>query len=265
MRLHMQSPDRKTVSAAIEEALQSSPGDCGSLRRLAELDRQNPEAWVMVQRTLSVLSHDQVGTAPKQLARAFDTAVRLSPEGSVALYALGNSDLLVAATDEVVVWLKECARVRPNSVVLDLGCGIGRVTAALARDAAFVVAVDVSREMLGAARRRCTSAKAGFVQTSGLNLAAFADASFDAVVAVDVFPYLVQAGGDLALRHFEETARVLRPGGAFAILNYSYRGEMAVDRMDVAALAQRTGYVLVQNGQRPFKLWDGSAFLLSPR
>src|SRR6201995_2413168 len=35
-----------------------------------------------------------------------------------------------------------------GAVVLDLGCGLGRLTRPLARDAARVIALDISREML---------------------------------------------------------------------------------------------------------------------
>ena len=38
--------------------------------------------------------------------------------------------------------------VRQDDVVLDLGCGPGRLTRALARRAAHVIALDVSRELL---------------------------------------------------------------------------------------------------------------------
>ena len=38
---------------------------------------------------------------------------------------------------------------------------------------------------------------------------------------MDSFPYLMQAG--VAERHVAEAARMLRPGGALAILNLSYR------------------------------------------
>ena len=51
-------------------------------------------------------------------------------------------------------------------------------------------------------------------------------------------------------------------GGALAILNYSYRGDLDADRHAVANLSQRYGFAVTRNGTRDFTLWDGATFLL---
>src|SRR5262249_3900326 len=71
--------------------------------------------------------------------RFFDQAVRRSPERSVALYSHGDPDLLRAATDAVVTRLRDWGLVRRGARVLDLGCGIGRVAAALAPEVGEVL------------------------------------------------------------------------------------------------------------------------------
>jgi SAM-dependent methyltransferase len=101
-----------------------------------------------------------------------------------------------------------------------------------------------------------------FDATPGTDLAALAAASFDLVLAVDSFPYLVQAGRAVADRHLADAARVLRRGGAFAILNLSYRGDPEADRVDAARWAATGGWTLAVDGATPFALWDGAAFLL---
>jgi ubiquinone/menaquinone biosynthesis C-methylase UbiE len=60
--------------------------------------------------------------------------------------------------------------------------------------------------------------------------------------------------------HFHEAARVLRPGGEFLILHYSYRDTTAVDRSEVRRLSRTAGFTVTMNGAQPFKLWDGVAF-----
>ena len=50
-------------------------------------------------------------------------------------------------------------------------------------------------------------------------------AAFDLVLAIDSFPYIVQTGAAMAVRHVADAARVLRPGGALCILNLSYRND----------------------------------------
>jgi hypothetical protein len=79
-------------------------------------------------------------------------------------------------------------------------------------------------------------------------------------MAVDAFPYLVAAGGDVAESHIHEAARVLKPAGELVILNYSYRGAPAQDREDVERTAEAAGLRTILAGTRPFGRWDGTAF-----
>jgi ubiquinone/menaquinone biosynthesis C-methylase UbiE len=98
--------------------------------------------------------------------------------------------------------------------ILDVACGPGLVTVALAPHAHEVVALDLTPEMLNKARQRCAAAGLAnvvFRQGSAADLPFAAD-SFDAVVT------------RLSLHHFDsparplsEMARVLRPGGRFVV------------------------------------------------
>ncbi|HEX6218892.1 MAG TPA: methyltransferase domain-containing protein, partial [Sphingomicrobium sp.] len=97
---------------------------------------------------------------------------------------------------------------------------------------------------------------------SGADLAPFRDEAFDLVLAIDSFPYIVAAGGDLAATHIAEIARVLRPGGAVVMVNYSYRGDDELDRRDISAAARTAGLTVDVNGRRDFALWDGLIFRL---
>ncbi len=195
-----------------------------------------------------------------QVAAFFDRAVRHSPEASVALYSLGDPAILAAATGEIIDWLRADGLLSARADVLDLGCGIGRVAAALAGWCGTVLALDVSAGMVAEASRRL----AGFGnvvvrQTGGRDLDTLQAAAFDLVLAVDSFPYIVQTG--TGLRHTQGAARALRPGGALCVLNLSYRGDLGADRVDAAAWAAASGMRLVLEGARPFRLWDGTAFV----
>jgi hypothetical protein len=46
------------------------------------------------------------------------------------------------------------------------------------------------------------------------------------------------------------------------ILNYSYRGDLAADRQDVADLPAVHGFQVERSGTHDFALWDGATFLL---
>jgi SAM-dependent methyltransferase len=199
--------------------------------------------------------------APEACARFFDEAAAVSEEAAVALYTLGDPALLARATAEIRAVLAGWGVLGHDRAALDLGCGIGRVAAALAPDLGSIDGVDVSPRMLAAARRRCAALpQLRFHLGSAADLAIFAPARFDLVLAVDTLPYL-HAGGqvDACLR---AVARVLRPGGDVAIFNLSYRGDPAADRADVAAAARALGLAVRVDGASPFTLWDGLAFLL---
>ena len=100
------------------------------------------------------------------------------------------------------------------------------------------------------------------VRGSGAHLGFVADASLELVLYADSFPYLVQAGGDLPARMVGETARVLRPGGRAVMLNWSYRGDPALDRREAEALAGRHGLELRPCAPPAFRHWDASATVL---
>jgi SAM-dependent methyltransferase len=214
----------------------------------------------------SGLDHSAVlataGAALAHLRAAFDRAVSASPEAAVAAYSLGDPAILEAATGELVDWLAEKDLTGSDRDVLDLGCGIGRVSAALAPRCRSVLGLDLSPSMIAEARRREGADNLRFEVTSGADLAGLPDSAYDLVLAVDTFPYLMQAGLTIAERHVCDAARLLRPGGYLAVLNLSYGRGLEVDRADAARWAAAYGLALLENGGTPFRLWDGAAFLL---
>ena len=254
---------------AIERSLQDHPSDAprwAAMTRLLKSRRSALDALASeVQAT--VAQHDASGTTPAdgvaRIAAFFDHAVQHSPEASVALYSLGDPVILAAATAEIVAWLASQDLLRPGMDVLDLGCGIGRIAAALAPRCRSVLGLDVSAGMVAEARRRhATLPGVRFAQTDGQGLDALPDQAFDLIVAVDCFPYIVQAGA--ADRHVAGTARILRPGGALAVLNLSYREDPAADLADARAWSKSHGLTLDLNtaATTPFTLWDGTAYVL---
>jgi len=93
--------------------------------------------------------------------------------------------------------------------VLDLGCGKGRFARALGELGALVTGLDLSAAMLGEA------IDLDRVRASARRLP-FGPASFDRVVAVEVFEHLAPRAVDQVC---DEVRRVLRPGGTFVIVD----------------------------------------------
>jgi ubiquinone/menaquinone biosynthesis C-methylase UbiE len=93
--------------------------------------------------------------------------------------------------------------------VLDLGSGKGRFARALAARGADVTALDISTGMLaegaGLARVRASARKLPF-----------RSASFDGVIAVELFEHLERGSIDNVL---EEARRVLRRGGTLVVID----------------------------------------------
>jgi SAM-dependent methyltransferase len=108
------------------------------------------------------------------------------------------------------------AAVGPDDVVVDLGCGVGRLTRALAGRAREVVGIDVSPRMLALAREhnaRVTNVR--WVAGDGTSLRPLPDASVDACVSLVVFQHIPDPA--VTLGYVREIGRVLRPGGWAAL------------------------------------------------
>lgn len=237
------------------------------LQQIAGLLRRGSEVFATLQKTGSAVRHERDddetdADVVTRLASGFDAAAAISRVASVQLASLGDEERLAATTDEIVAWLTAQDFTGAGRSILDIGCGIGRFERALSASCERVVGVDISSRMISIAREQCAAlGNVELRRTSGLDLAEFGDASFDCVLAVDSFPYLVLAG--VAERHFGEIARVLKRPGRLALLNYSYRESLFLDRSDIRHLAQRHGLQVVIDGEKAFRLWDGDAFLLA--
>lgn len=109
----------------------------------------------------------------------------------------------------------EWLNIPPGGVALDVGCGPGSVTAALA-DAVgpdgLALGVDISRPMLARAVRAETGPQIGFLRADAQRLP-LRDQTVDAVVSIAVLQLIPDPRAALG-----EMARVLRPGGRLAVL-----------------------------------------------
>jgi cyclopropane fatty-acyl-phospholipid synthase-like methyltransferase len=236
---------RDRVDALTRLVVENEDG-CG---QIAEMLRSNMDTSAPAESVEEGIAHCE---------RLFDWSVQQNEEASVALYSLGSPELLSRATAEIVDAFDAWGLLGPGRRVLQIGCGIGRIEAAIAGRVGEAHGIDVSTEMVNAARRRTADLPNVFIEkTSGRDLSLYGDAEFDLVFAVDTFPYLVQSGMPLVERHFAEAHRVLKPGAELVILNFSYRDSVEHDRADVRRLAAEHGFSIVLDGVMPFELWNG--------
>lgn len=96
--------------------------------------------------------------------------------------------------------------------MLEIGCGMGRMTHCFAERFARVVALDISPEMIARAKNFWSHlSNVSFLEGNGADLSQIDDASIDFVFSFYVFAHITDP--DVVLEYVRETARVLRRGG----------------------------------------------------
>jgi len=122
-------------------------------------------------------------------------------------YAVGTSDW----EDFVRHWTHAWPTL--GGTCLEIGCGAGRITQALAGSFDHVVALDVSEDMIELARAAVPD-NVEFHVVDGTRIP-LSDASVDAVFTCHVLQHLEDIGH--VERYLAEARRVLRPGGGLMI------------------------------------------------
>jgi cyclopropane fatty-acyl-phospholipid synthase-like methyltransferase len=115
-------------------------------------------------------------------------------------------------------------RLPSDMCVLEIGCGAGRVTRALAKLFGEVHAVDVSGEMVELARRALASyPNATVYQNNGKDLSVIPPREFDFAFSSIVFQHIPSR--DIIYSYVREVHRLLRPG---ALFKFQVQGDTSV-------------------------------------
>jgi ubiquinone/menaquinone biosynthesis C-methylase UbiE len=147
-----------------------------------------------------------------------------------SLYFINNS-LTYKGTDEAEFWASGPAdldavlgalgvAIEPDDEIVEIGCGIGRVTRPMAQRGRSVRALDVSSEMLAQARKANEGIEnITWIQGGGDTLTGVEDESADACFSYVVLQHIPDP--EVILSYIREMGRVLRPGGwaAFQVSN----------------------------------------------
>jgi ABC-2 type transport system ATP-binding protein len=99
---------------------------------------------------------------------------------------------------------------------VELGCGTGYFTRAIARNARHLLATDLSDKMLEAARVQLAGVKNITIQKADCSNTAFAAETFDSVFLLN----LVHVVGD-PLRCLQESHRILHAGGLLVVVDFT--------------------------------------------
>jgi len=151
--------------------------------------------------------------------------------------------------------------------VLEIGCGAGRVTRALASLFGEVHAVDISGEMVRLAREALTDKPNAFVyQNSGVDLAVVPSFPFDFAFSVIVFQHIPSR--EVVYSYMHEVHRLLCRGGLFKFQLQGHPlvesspddtwGGVAFSESDAKQMAEECGFEFRYSygaGQQQFWLW----------
>ena len=197
-------PDRSSVGVA------SGPSTDPSLAVRAS---RTPQSTVLVRSRLAIIELDDVKDKWERLGSADPFWAVLAREGTEhggwdidSFYAEGERDVRMFLAEA------EALRVTPSlGDALDFGCGVGRLSRALADRFDRVTGVDISAPMIDQANRFVAAERANcnFVLSVDPALP-FATASFDFVLSNIVLQHMPPA---LAMGYVREFVRVLRAGG----------------------------------------------------
>jgi SAM-dependent methyltransferase len=154
-----------------------------------------------LQRTWDQLGHDDpmwaILTDPDKRGGGWDRE---------AFFRTGEENI-----EQLMSWLGQLGIEPPRGAALDFGCGVGRLTQALAARCERAVGVDIAPRMIELARTFNRHGDAcEYVLNERDDLGTFDDATFDLVYSALTLQHMEPR---FAKRYLAEFLRVLRPGG----------------------------------------------------
>src|SRR5438552_6704332 len=146
-------------------------------------------------------------------------------EDQAKLHVIGVTEeaALQATGEETLRFLQQSVGIRKHDVVLEIGCGVGRVGKVVAPLCRKWIGCDVASNMLSLTAERLSDLpNVELVEISGYNLSGVADASVDVVYCTVVFMHLESWD---RYNYILEAFRVLRPGGRIYVDNINLCSE----------------------------------------
>jgi len=140
-------------------------------------------------------------------------------EDQAKLHVIGVTDeaALQATGEETLRFLQESVGIGKEDVVLEIGCGVGRVGKVVAPLCRKWIGCDVASNMLSLTAQRLKElSNVELVEISGYDLSGVVDASVDVVYCTVVFMHLESWD---RYSYILEAFRVLRPGGRIYVDN----------------------------------------------
>jgi len=184
------------------------------------------------------------------------------PEEDFRLSGLDDFNALIS--NDMI--LKDCFSDFRSVDILEIGCGIGRMSEFFSENFKSLSAIDISSEMISLAKKRLHNKTNIFFKITDGKSVPFTDSSLDFAFSFIVFQHIPSY--DIIENLFLETNRVLKSGGLFKV---QLRGKALQDQAktewyygvhyglkEAIALAAKTGFEVIKYDgvdERYFWLW----------
>jgi SAM-dependent methyltransferase len=149
-----------------------------------------------------------------------------------------------------------------ESSILEIGCGVGRMTEYMSYDFMRVIGIDVSGKMIGKAKARLQKNNIEFIETDGKKIP-LVDNCIDLVFSYLVFQHMKNR--EIVEDNFKEAYRVLKPQGLFKVRIRSDKvdldhwwGGVEYTEQSIGELIKKVGFKLLKTepvGNYGFWLW----------
>ena len=261
LRGHCERLDRQMAERL--EGERRLRAELGALRRLHQEFVERATRLIGADRLLEEMRQDWDGRARQNAFHYTNTGRSDWDEAEYAATGEDNVNQYIS-TDLGNI----CQGADPASMrILEIGCGAGRMTKALAKLFGEVHAVDISAEMIRIAKDRLAGvSNAFFYQNNGMDLAALPSGHVDFALSFIVFQHIPSK--DVIEGYVKEVHRVLKPGRLF---KFQVQGASMADvpplstwlgvsytRHEMEELAARHGFELRHahgEGTQDFWLW----------
>ncbi|HKB17175.1 MAG TPA: DUF2064 domain-containing protein, partial [Planctomycetota bacterium] len=213
-RVAQETRDR-AAQAGIDLAVLEPWHDVDTPEDLARLAAELRDPTVAAPRTRAALRDLGARTASLDMKGDWDRRAREDARYYIATTNSTSEEEFAASGERDVAHFFDGLEglLRPDAVVLDIGCGVGRMDAFIAPRVGRLIGLDVSGEMVARARERLARlGNVAFVEGDGSSLAPIPDASVDLVFSHIVFQHGPRS---VLVGYLPEVRRVLRAGGDF--------------------------------------------------
>lgn len=146
---------------------------------------------------------------------SWDQRVTSLQSGAIAVDGSATEETLVSNGQWTAAQVQAALDITQEDIVLELGCGIGRIGKELAIDCKHWIGADISENMINGAQQRLQSLNnVSFHTLPSNNLSVLEDASIDKAYSIAVFCHLDKE--DL-FNYLRELRRVVKPGGTIFV------------------------------------------------